>query len=323
MISKRLIKTLAAAPLLCSAALSLAQQFPTKPITIVVPFVTGGQMDLSARIVSEPMSKILGQPVIVENRSGASGNIAYRLMARAPKDGYSLLVGYSGTHACNPALFSNLGWEPKDFVPIGMLTISSHVIVVHPSVPANNLRELIAYAKQNPGKINYASGGIGALSHIGPMRIQQLTQTEMVHVPYKGAGEVVSDLIGGRVQMFVTTPPSVMQHVNAGRLRAIAVTGMTRMPSMPDVPTANESGLPGFELEAWASLFAPAGTPPDVIARLSDAVRRSVDLPESRQRAAGAGLEIRLVGPDAMAAQVKKDIDICSTAVRTAGIKAE
>ena len=310
--------------LLCWSAASFGQSYPSKPVTLVVPFVPGGQIDLSARIVSDPLAKFLGQSVVVENRVGASGNIGYTAVARAPKDGHTILVGYSGTHVCNPALYANLPWDPiKDFAPIGMLTVATHVITVHPSVPVNNLRELIAYLKQNPGKIDVASSGVGSLSQIGAVMMQHLTQTEMLHVPYKGSGEVMKDLLAGRVQVYFPTPPSIMQHVRAGKLKALAVTSMSRLQAMPDVPTANESGLPGFVVEAWVALFAPGGTPPDVIAKLSDAVQRAMELPESRQRAADAGIEVRFVGPDAISAQIRKELDSCGKTIRAAKITAE
>ena len=310
--------------LLCCPGVLFGQSYPSKTVTLVVPFVQGGQHDTSARIVSEPLSKLLGQPVVVENRAGASGNIAYQMVARAPKDGYTILVGYIGTSACNPSLFANLTWDPiKDFAAVAMLTTSTHVIVVHPSVPAHNLKELIAYLKQNPGKVNLASSGLGTLSHIGPVRFQQLTQTEMVHVPFKGGGQVMPELLAGRIQVYFATPASAMQHVQAGKLRALAVTSMSRNPSMRDVPTANESGLPAFEVEAWAALFAPAGTPSEVITKLSDAVKRALEMPATRQRVAGVGLETSYLGPEAMAAQVQKDLDTCSATIRAAGIKAD
>ncbi len=324
MTTERLLQKLIAVSVLSFSVAALAQSYPTKPVTLVVPFVPGGQIDTSARIVSEPLAKFLGQSVVVENRAGASGNIAYQLVARAPKDGYTILVGYSGTHACNPALYTNLQWDPiKDFAAIGMLTVATHVITVHPSVPANNLKEFIAYVKQNPGKVDFASSGVGTLSHIGAVMFQQVMKADMVHISYKGSGEVMKDFLAGRVQLYLPTPPSVLQHVRAGKLKALAITSMARIPTLADVPTANEAGLPGFVLEAWVALFAPAGTPPDVIAKLSDAVKRATDLPETQQKAAAAGLEVRYVGPDALAAQVRKDLDLCAKTIRTAGIKVE
>ena len=215
-----------------------------------------------------------------------------------------------------------LPWDPlKDFAPIALLTVSTNVIAVHPSIPVNNLKELIAYAKANPGKLNYASQGNGSVSHIGTEIFKQTTGIEMVHVPYKGSGPAIQDVLAGQVQVFITTPPSVMQHVQSGKLKGLAVTGKTRHPSMPNVPTTAEAGLPGFQLESWVALYAPASTPAPVIAKLSEAVKKSLEQAEVKQRADTAGVELRYLNPQQMDALLKKELPYWNKVIKAANIK--
>ena len=300
-----------------------AQTFPSKAITLIVPNPPGGVVDTSARIVSDPLSKALGQAVIVENKPGASGNIAYQNVALAAKDGHTLLVSYSAYHVGNPSMFAKMPWAQKDLAPVALLTAATNVIAVHPSIPATNLKEFIAYLKANPGKVNFASQGNGSLSHVGTALFEQTTGTDMVHVPYKGSGAAIQDVLGGQVQVFMTTPPSVMQHVQAGKLKAFAVTGKTRHPGLPNVPTTAEAGLAGFELEAWVGLFAPAGTPPAVIAQLTEAVKKSLDTPEAKANAVKQGIELRYQGPDALAALVTRETDYWGKLIKTRNITAD
>ena len=232
-----------------------ADSYPSKPITLVVPNPPGGLVDTSARLVSEPLSRVIGQSVVVDNKPGGSGNLAYATVARSAKDGYTVLVSYSGYHIANPILMDKLPWDIKDLTPVGLITVATNVIAVHPSVPANTLKEFITWAKQNPGKVNYASQGNGSVSHIGTEIFKQQTGIEMTHVPYKGSGQAIQDVLAGQVQVFITTPPSVMGHVQSGKLKALAVTGKTRHPQLPQVPTASEAGLSGFELESWVALY--------------------------------------------------------------------
>jgi tripartite-type tricarboxylate transporter receptor subunit TctC len=298
--------TLALAPAILPAP-AWAQAYPSKPVTLVVPNPPGGVVDTSARLLGEPMGRLLGQPVVIENKGGASGNIAYQQVAQAPKDGYTLLISYSAYHVGNPAMFARLPWAQKDFVPVALLTAATNVIAAHPSVPATTLKEFIAYAKAHPGKLNFASQGNGSLSHVGTALLEQATGIDMVHVPYKGSGPAIQDVLGGQVQVFMTTPPSVMQHVQAGKLKAFAVTGKTRHPGLPNVPTTAEAGLDGFELEAWVGLFAPAGTPPAVVQQLTERVQAALATPEARAVADRTGIEIRYLGPDALGALVQRE----------------
>jgi tripartite-type tricarboxylate transporter receptor subunit TctC len=298
-----------------------AQSFPDRPITLVVPNPPGGLVDTSARLLSEPLTRLIGQPVIVDNRPGASGNTAYQYVAKAKPDGYTLLISYSGYHVGNPALMDKLPWDPiKDFDPVALLTVSTNVIAVHPSLPVNNLKEFIAYAKANPGKLNYASQGNGSVSHIGTEIFKQTTGVEMVHVPYKGSGPAIQDVLAGQVQVFISTPPSVMQHVQSGKLKGLAVTGKFRHAGMPNVPTTAEAGLPSFELESWVALYAPHGTPAPVIAKLTDAVKQSLALPEIKERADTAGVELRYLNPKATDALLKKELPYWYKAIKSANI---
>lgn len=304
------------------ASLAIAQSFPDHAITLIVPNPPGGLVDTSARLLSEPLSRVLNETVIVENKPGASGNTAYQFVAKAKPDGYTLLISYSGYHVGNPALMDKLPWDPlKDFAPIALLTVSTNVIAVHPSIPVNNLKELIAYAKANPGKLNYASQGNGSVSHIGTEIFKQTTGIEMVHVPYKGSGPAIQDVLAGQVQVFITTPPSVMQHVQSGKLKGLAVTGKTRHPSMPNVPTTAEAGLPSFQLESWVALYAPASTPAPVIAKLSEAVKKSLEQAEVKQRADTAGVEVRYQNPQQMDALLKKELPYWNKVIKAANIK--
>lgn len=307
--------------LLTSAA--LAQAYPSKPITLVVPNPPGGFVDASARILSDSLAKVTSQAVIVDNRGGGSGNVAYQAVARANPDGYTLLNSYSAYHVGNPNLSPKLPWAQKDFVPVALITVATNVIAVHPSVPAKNLGEFINYLKANPGKLSYASQGNGSLSHIGTEMFKLQTQTSMVHIPYRGSGPALQDVLSGQVQVFITTPPSVMGQVQVGKLKGLAVAGKTRHPGLPAVPTTAEAGLKGFELEAWVGIFAPAGTPAEVVNKLSGQIKTALELPETKTRADGAGVELRYMPPAALDALVKKDTDFWAITIKTAGIKAE
>ena len=319
--SRRTALLLASSLLSLSASLSQAQNFPSKSITLVVPNPPGGLVDTSARLVAEPLARVIGQSVVVDNKPGGSGNLAYQLVARSAKDGHTVLVSYSGYHIANPILMDKLPWDLKDLTPLGLITVATNVIAVHPSVPANTLKEFVAYAKQNPGKINYASQGNGSVSHIGTEIFKQQTGTELVHVPYKGSGQAIQDVLAGQVQVFITTPPSVMGHIQAGKLKALAVTGKSRHPQLPQVPTVAQAGLPNFELESWVALYVPSGTPAAVIQKLSQDVKRSMEAPETRQRADQAGVEVRFLPPTEMTKLLEQETAAWTQAIKAAHIK--
>lgn len=305
------------------ASLAAAQAYPSKPITLIVPNPPGGLVDTSARIVGDALGKVLGQSVVVDNRGGGSGNVAYGHVARAPADGYTLLTSYSAYHVGNPSLTPKLPWAQKDFTPIALVTVATNVIAAHPSVPANTLQEFIAHLKKNPGKLSYASQGNGSVSHIGTEMLKMQTGTSMVHIPYKGSGDAIRDVLSGQVQVFMTTPPSVMGHVQQGKLKAFAVTGAKRHPGLPNVPTTAEAGLKGFELESWVAIFAPAGTPADVVQKLSTGIKQALDTPEARQRADSAGIEIRYLPPQQLDAMVKRETEFWAKTIKSAGITAD
>ncbi len=301
-----------------------AQPFPNRPVTLIVPVPPGGILDYVARLVAPPLAKILAQSVVVENKSGASGNIAATFVARAKPDGYTLLVGYSMFHVGNPTLFSQLQWDPlRDFAPVAMLAVSPHLVAVHPSLPVNNLQELVAYARANPGKVNYGTPGNGSVPHVGVELFKQIAKINLTQVPYKGSGPMMLDVISGQVQMTVATPPSVMSHIQAGKLRGLAIAAKTRSPLLPDVPTSAESGYPGFELEAWVALFAPAGTPPDAVKRLTDALKQVLDTEEIRKATSNSGIEARYMPPAQLDQVVRIDLEYWSKVIREAKISAD
>ena len=250
-----------------------AQNYPTKPITIVVPFAAGGTTDILARLVGQYLSTELGQPVVVENKAGAGGNIGAAFAAKAAADGHTLFMGTVGTHAINAALYKKLPYDPiKDFAPLTRVAMVPNLLVAHPSQPFKTVQEMIAYAKANPGKINFGSPGNGASPHLSGELFKSMTKVDMVHVPYKGSAPAVSDLLGGQISIMFDNLPSVIPHVRSGKLRAIAISTAKRSADLPDVPTIAEAGVPGYEATSWFGLFAPAATPAPVLAKISTAL---------------------------------------------------
>jgi tripartite-type tricarboxylate transporter receptor subunit TctC len=277
----RAVKAAAIAVLAAAVVLpALAQTWPSKPITLVVPFVPGGTTDIIGRIVAEGLGKKLGQPVVVDNRGGAGGNIGAAAVASAKADGYTLLMGYNGTNAINPSLYKQLSWDPiKSFEPVSMVARVNNAVVVNPALPIRTLPELVAYAKAHPDALNYGSAGAGSIFHLAGEMLAQQAGIRMTHVPYKGAAPALTDLMGGQVQLMFTTIPTALQHIKAGKLRAIAVTGAKRSPLFADLPTAREAGFPGLVVDSWFAVFAPKGLPPDIQARIGTALREVVTDP--------------------------------------------
>ena len=292
-------RSLVAAPLLALAATAFTlpataqDAYPDKPITMIVPAPPGGGTDLVARLYADLLGQELGQQVIVDNRGGGNGNIGSALVARAKPDGYTMLMQYSGFHAANPALISNLNWDPKDFVGVAMGAIGPHVIVVPKKVPVDDLKSFIAYAKANPGKLNYASVGPGSVPHIGGVMLNKEAGIDLMHVPYKGSGPATQDTVAGQVELFIVTPPSVSGHIRNGNLKALALASTERLPSFPDIPTTAEAGLPGFLLDGWFALFAPAGTPQPIVDKLNAAMRKIAKMEITRQRADQLGMVLK------------------------------
>ena len=317
-----MLRTLCSLLLATASMLAMAQDFPARPISIIVPVPPGGIVDMAARLAGDPLTRALGQSVVVENRAGASGNIAYGLVAAAKPDGYTLLASYSMYHVGNPSMFSGLRWNAESFKPVGMVAVAPNVVVVHPSLPVTSLKELVEYARKNPGKLNYASQGSGSIPHVGTELFKQMNDVDMVHAPYKGSGPAIQDVLSGQVQLFITTPPSVLGHIQQGKLRAIAVASDTRHPLLPDVPTSVEQGM-DFKLDAWVALFAPAGTPDEIVAKLSDALAGSLDSPEVRSRAAQAGITARPMVSAELGRTVAADTAHWSKVIKAANIRAD
>ena len=269
---RSLLAGLAAAALPLGA---LAQNYPAKPVTIVVPFAPGGTTDILARIVGQGLGTELGQPFVVDNRAGAGGNIGASLAAKAPADGYTLFMGTVGTHAINQALYKKMPFDPvKDFAPISRVATVPNLLVAHPSQPYKTVKELIAYAKANPGKVTYGSPGSGASPHVSGELFKSMTGTDLLHVPYKGSAPAITDLLGNQIAIMFDNMPSAIQHVRSGKLRPIAVTTAKRSPELPDVPTVAEAGVPGYEATSWFGLFVPAKTPADIQQKLHAAIAK-------------------------------------------------
>jgi len=309
---------------IATATNASAQEYPVRPITLVVPYAAGGGNDIMARVSGEIMSKSLGQQIVIENRGGAGGSIATRAVAKAASDGYTLVLGGTGTLAINPTLYPNVGYDPrKDFAPVGLIGTSALVLVVHPSVPARNLKELIAYAKANPGKLNYASAGVGSGIHLAAEYFRFQAGIDMAHVPYKGSGPALTDLIGGHVSMYFSSMPPAISLVKEGKLRALAVTGLTRSPIFPDLPTIAEAALPGFEAVLHYGIVAPAGTPRPIITKLNNALRAAVLSPEFKAKLAADGTEPLASTPEEYAADIDKEETKWSAIVKKSGAKAQ
>jgi len=300
-----------------------AQTYPAKPIRVIVAYPPGGPNDISARTVGQQLAELLGQPVIVENRPGAAGNIGSQYVATSAPDGYTLLNGASALTIA-PALTKNLSYDvAKDLAPISLTAVSSFVLAVHPSVPVNSVKELIALAKARPNQLSYASSGVGAPPHLAGELLKNMAKIEILHVPYKGVGQSITDLVAGHIEMMFTSPPNAVPHVKARRLKALAVSTAVRSPLLPQVPTISESGLKGFEIGTWFGLLAPAGTPADIINRVNAATRKVVDAPDFRERIASQGLDARSSSPAEFAAHIKAELAKFAKLVREAGIKPE
>ena len=304
-----------------TARAATAQGLAGRPITILVPNPPGGGTDFAARLFQEPLSRLLGAPVVVDNRPGANGNIAILATIRAPADGLTLLLQYSGYHAGNPAMQPNLGWDPvRDLAPVGMATVAPHGIFVAPELPVRSLAEFIAYARARPGALNYGSSGNGSIQHIAGALFARAIGSPMVHVPYRGAAPALQDVAGGRVELMITTPSAAIGLVQGGRLRALAIASAARIAALPEVPTTAEAGMPDFVVDAWFAVFAPAGTPPEVIARLNAALREATTLPEVRRRAEEGGVILRPLSVAEMDAAARREIAVLGQTIREAGI---
>ena len=321
MVTKRGLLGLTALALLGSVTMAAAQDaFPTRPVSLVIPFPAGGSTDLVGRIVAEKMSSLLGQQIVVDNRGGAGGNVGSAAVAKAEPDGYTILMGTVATHAINPALYKKMPYDPvADFAPISLLVVVPNVLVVNPDFPAQNVQELIALAKEKPGELSYASSGNGTPLHLSGELFKSMAGVDIVHVPYKGAGPALIDVMGGHVPIMFDNLPSSTEHIKAGKLRGLAVTTAERAPSMPDLPTIAESGLPGYETYTWNALFAPAGTPPEVIAKLNEAAVAAVKDPAVQAKLADVGASVVGSTPEELGEHVKAEMAKWAPVVKASG----
>jgi tripartite-type tricarboxylate transporter receptor subunit TctC len=303
---------------------SASSTWPGRPVRIIVPFPPGGAIDALGRLLAQHFAEAWGQPVVVENRAGAGGLIGTEAAARAAPDGLTLAMGAVSTHAINPAIYRRMPYEPlRDFAPIAPVAIVPNLLVVHPGLGVNTVAELVALAQSRPGQISYASAGAGTTLHIACELFQSLTKTDLIHVPYKGSGPAVTDVVGGRVPVMCDSITSAQPHVRAGRLRALGVTSATRSATMPEVPTLAEAGVSGYEMNPWFGLFAPAGTPAAVVARIHADVTRTLARPEVRERLMTIGAEPMRGTPEQFAAMIRADLDKWGRLVKSAGITAE
>jgi tripartite-type tricarboxylate transporter receptor subunit TctC len=306
-----------------SLAWAQAGDYPSKPITLIIPFPPGGPTDVTGRVLAEKLTGVMKQPVVVENKAGASGNIGAQLAARAKPDGYTLFFATGGTHGINPYLYKNAGYDPvKDFTPVVWVTISPNIIEVHPAFPAKTLPELIAMAKADPDKFSSAAPGQGSTPHMFGELFKRAAGIKIVHVPYRGSGPALNDVMGGQVPIMFDGIPSSAPLVKAGRLRALAVTGPKRSPALPDVPTVAET-LPGFDASGWFALYAPAGTPPEIVKMLNAEVNRVLQLPEVKQRYAGLGADVVGGTPEKLRDHMNEELKKWSELIRETGMKAE
>ncbi len=301
-----------------------AQAYPSKPIRLVVPYAAGGATDIIGRAAAAELSKILGQSVTVDNRPGAGGNVGAEMVARAAPDGYTMLVSPSSLHGITPALYSKLTYDPnKDLVPVILMVSLANVLVVNPGVKANSVSELVALAKANPGKFSYASSGNGTTIHLSGEMFKQMAGLDIVHVPYKGSGPALTDLIGGQVQLMFDNIPSAISQIRAGKLRALATTGPRRSPSLPELPTMIEAGLTGYESTAWFGLSFPVGTPKEIIARINAAGLKATHSPEFIKRVQELGYEIVGGTPEQMAAAIQDELKRWGPVVKASGAKVD
>ena len=319
-----IIRTIVAAWALAAAALACAQPFPAKPIRLVVPFPPGGAVDFFARVVQGPLAENLGVPVIIDNKAGASGMIGAESVARSPADGYTLLIGNIASLAINVGVYPKMTYDPqKDFTPIVRTVDVNYVLVVHPLQSARTVAELIASAKAAPGKLAYGSAGSGSLPHLASELFKAQTGTDLVHVPYKGGGPMVTDLLGGSVQVVIGDQANLMPHVATGKLRALAVAGPQRSPNAPELPTIAEAGLVGFDATAWQGVVGPAGMTPDVVRRLNEAFNKVMALPDVRAKLVGGGLDPVGGTAEAFGTFIRTEITKWSKIARDVGARAE
>ena len=319
----RIWRWLGAVPALCAAAAALAQ-YPVKPVRLIVPFPPGGAVDYYARTVQNRLAETLGQPIVIENRVGAGGMIGADLVAKSPPDGYTLLIGNIAALAMNVGLYAKMPYDPvKDLTPIMRTVAVDYAMVVHPSVPVRTVAELVAYAKANPGKLSYGSAGAGSAPHLSMELLKQRAGIDLVHVPFKGGGPMVADLLGGQIQVVIADQANLMPQVKAGKLRALAVGTVVRSANYPDLPTIAESGYPGFEARAWQGIAGPAGMPPDIVRQLQAAIAKVMAMPEVRARLVEGGLDPIVTTPEEFGAFIRAEIAKWSKVAKDVGARVD
>jgi len=320
---KKFLSVLVAALALASPFAALAQAFPTKPIRLIVTYPPGGGADLMARLVAPKMGEALGQTVVVENKPGASGQIGAGEVARAAPDGYTIMLDAS-SFAVNPSLYSRLPYDPaKAFQPLAVLALYPNMLVVTPSFPPKDVKELVALAKSKPGSVAFASSGNGSAQHLAGELFKQRAGVDMTHIPYKGGGPAMNDVIGGQVPVFFANVASGLAHVKGGKLRAMAVTGAKRASSLPDLPTMAEAGIPGYEVYEWNAIFAPAGTPAPVVEKLAAAIARAMQSPEVRERVATLGGDLAGHGPKEAEKFIREQTELWAKVVKAGNIRVD
>ncbi len=321
---RRFLAVLLGGPALFGAAAARAEGFPARPVQIVVPFPPGGATDVVARLLAPPLSQALGQPVVVENRVGGGGTVGTAQVARAAPDGHTMLLGTIATHGIIPGLYAQVPYDAlADFVPVTQRASQTYVLVVHPSVPARSVAELVALAKREPGRLNYASAGNGTAGHLFAELFRDMAGVDIVHVPYRGAGPAMSDLLGGQVALTFDVLLTTADHIREGRLRALAVTGATRSAAMPEVPTLAESGFPGYDAVGWNGLFLPARTPRAVVDRLAREVRSALQRPEVQQQVERQGAEVVGNDPAEFGRFVRSEMARWRDVIRRTGVRVE
>jgi tripartite-type tricarboxylate transporter receptor subunit TctC len=321
---RRAVVLAVSAALVCSPVLARAAEYPTKPITLMIGFAPGGPSDVMARIITKKMEQILKQPLVIENRAGAGGSIAGTAVARAAPDGYTVLLATGSLLAINVSLYKNLGYDPeKDFEPITMVGTQTNVLYTHPTLPAQTLGELITYAKANPGKLSFGSGGNGTPAHLAGEMLKIEAKIDMTHVPFRGTGPALQAVIGGHVPMAFNPPPPLIPHIQSGTIRAIAVTTLKRTAALPDVPTIAERGFPGFDATTWHGLVAPAGTPKDVVATLNRAAVAALNDAEVRKALTDLGVDVVADTPEEFRAYIKSEIPKWAAIVKASGAKVD
>ena len=304
-----------------ASAPAMAQDFPVRPIRIIVAYTPAGATDILARAVGQKMSEYWGQPVIVDNRPGAAGNIGTEIAAKSAPDGYTLLMATAGTHGINPGLYRKLNWDPKEFTGVSLVAMVPNILVVNTALPVKSVKELIAYAKANPGKLSYGSPGLGSTAHLSMELFKSMTGTNMIHVPYKGSAGVMADVMSGQIALTMDNIPPYLPQVKAGKLRALAVSPAKRTPAAPEIPTVAEAGVPGYDSGAWFGIVAPAGTPKPVIDKLAHETQRILKLPDVRERIGALGAEVVGDTPEEFNAFMKSELAKWAKVIKEANVE--